>query len=594
MPVDEQQSGFTINFDGKTDVGRRRSVNQDRFIAGRVYLPQGEATLLAVADGMGGAAGGEIASQHAVDELRRMLESAPPDRTEAELLADAVTAANRAIFSHATADSSLHGMGTTVVSVLVRGHRAVVAHVGDSRAALVRDGTLYPLTADHSWVAEQVRRGELTEEQAAVSNFRNVLTRSVGVAADVQAEVSDPFSVLSGDIFVLCSDGLHGVVDNATIAALVRDYDPDDATRMLVDLANDRGGPDNITVVVGRVDGPPASEIADTLPLSSPPAARVTPEDVFPAVTNGVGMTPAPAIPSLYAGPTASAGAPARSPTVEMPLFRPTRESVEPAGEPRAGDAAIGHTPIAAPQAPTSHTAAGAPGHSFPASVKRPRSGLMLGSMAAVLLLAAVGGFSLFTRGSNSPADNASTARPTEPAAAQPTALATPPQVPAAQTTPGPEPTSTGAIPVPRLLPLSQMPACLNAPLTPENISATPPRAVSPCRLVMPSGGEGAEWVLSTYDVSAPCLVAINPGNDPEQPEPLTRRPGGGPNDLNLIGGNHYRLMSEPECRPFVLGLELSPRAPTRPALPVAVSGVATAVSGALPRPPSVTATPPR
>src|SRR5581483_5032677 len=130
----------------------------------------------AVADGMGGAAGGEVASRHAVEELQRVLHEAPAGRTEAELLADGIIAANHAIFDHSQADPALQGMGTTMVSVLVRGRQAVVGHVGDSRALLVRGGQIYRLTADHSWVAEQVRRGEISEAEAEQSNFRNVLT----------------------------------------------------------------------------------------------------------------------------------------------------------------------------------------------------------------------------------------------------------------------------------------------------------------------------------------------------------------------------------------------------------------------------------
>ncbi len=248
-------------FAGLTDIGRRRSSNQDRFIAQALTTPAGPLVLLAVADGMGGAAGGEIASAHAVDELLRVVQEAGTPEDDAQTLMEAIAAANRAVFNHARRDPALRGMGTTMVAALIRGRTLVVGHVGDSRAYLIRSGSIHRLTADHSWVAEQVRRGELTEEEAATSSFRNILTRSVGVNEWVEPELSAPQALEPGDIILLCSDGLHGVVDDATIARVARAAEPEEAAHQLVDLANERGGPDNITVVIVRV-----SESAPPLP----------------------------------------------------------------------------------------------------------------------------------------------------------------------------------------------------------------------------------------------------------------------------------------------------------------------------------------
>ncbi len=248
-------------FAGLTDIGRRRSSNQDRFIAQALTTPAGPLVLLAVADGMGGAAGGEIASAHAVDELLRVVREAGTPENDAQTLMEAIAAANRAVFNHARRDPALQGMGTTMVAALIRGRTLVVGHVGDSRAYLIRSGSIHRLTADHSWVAEQVRRGELTEEEAATSSFRNILTRSVGVNERVEPELSAPQALEPGDIILLCSDGLHGVVDDATIARVARTAEPEEAAHRLVDLANERGGPDNITVVIARV-----SESAPPLP----------------------------------------------------------------------------------------------------------------------------------------------------------------------------------------------------------------------------------------------------------------------------------------------------------------------------------------
>lgn len=249
-------------FAGKSDAGRQREKNEDRFAAASIVLPSGEVTLLAVADGMGGAAGGEVASQRTVAELIRILNQAPPGVSDGEILAAGVAAANETVYEQAQSVAELHGMGTTLVAVLVRGQQATVAHVGDSRAYLVRDGTPYRLTADHSWVAEQVRMGDLTEEEAGASDLRNVLTRSIGVKPGVVPEVAEPFGLRPGDALLLCSDGLYGVVDDATIAAAVRDADPALAAQRLVDLANRRGGPDNITVVAGRLGPPPPAHRA--------------------------------------------------------------------------------------------------------------------------------------------------------------------------------------------------------------------------------------------------------------------------------------------------------------------------------------------
>lgn len=257
------QAGLVLA--GLTDIGRRRSSNQDRFIAQALETRAGPLVLLAVADGMGGAAGGEIASAHAVDELLRVVREAGTPENDARTLKEAITAANYAVFNRARRDPALQGMGTTVVAALIRGRSMVVGHVGDSRAYLIRRGTIRRLTADHSWVFEQVRLGALTEEEVATSSLRNILTRSVGVNESVEPELSPPLALEPGDIILLCSDGLHGVVGDATIAHIAQTAEPEEAACRLVDLANERGGPDNITVVVARVSGAAASSGVPTL-----------------------------------------------------------------------------------------------------------------------------------------------------------------------------------------------------------------------------------------------------------------------------------------------------------------------------------------
>jgi protein phosphatase len=233
---------------GLTDTGRRRLQNEDTFVC---HPP-----LFAVADGMGGAQAGEIASRLAATALEAV--GAPPG-TEQEL-AELVRTANRQIFERATADPLAAGMGTTATVVVVdeAGGSLTLGHVGDSRAYRVRAGALERLTSDHSLVAELVRSGRLTEEEAAVHPARSVITRVLGTEPDVNVDTAT-IPVQPGDLILLCSDGLSSMLPDATIAALAAAAGgPSEATEALVAAANDAGGEDNITVVAFElVDGEP-------------------------------------------------------------------------------------------------------------------------------------------------------------------------------------------------------------------------------------------------------------------------------------------------------------------------------------------------
>jgi protein phosphatase len=170
-------------------------------------------------------------------------------------LRHAVEAANRVIHEHGQANPELRGMGTTVTAVVIRDGDAFFAHVGDSRAYLLRDGTIRQLTQDHSLVAQLVEHRHITPEQAKVDPRRNVVTRSVGVGAEVDvdtAQLEEP--LLAGDTVLLCTDGLHGLIEDGEIARLAQHPDPERACHDLVELANRRGGNDNITVVIGRLE----------------------------------------------------------------------------------------------------------------------------------------------------------------------------------------------------------------------------------------------------------------------------------------------------------------------------------------------------
>jgi serine/threonine protein phosphatase PrpC len=230
-----------------TDVGRARSGNEDSYLCGR--------TVFAVADGLGGHQGGEVASAAAVEPLAALdgRELAEPGQA-AEALAAAIREANSAIIDRAAGDPDLWGMGTTVTAAALAGDRHLqLAHVGDSRAYLLRDGTLDQLTTDHTVVGELVRRGRLTPEQAAIHPERSILTRAVGLDPRLLVDTPDPLELRDGDQVLLCSDGLTEAVDDDRIAELLAaEADGNAACQALIDAANTAGGPDNITVVLLR------------------------------------------------------------------------------------------------------------------------------------------------------------------------------------------------------------------------------------------------------------------------------------------------------------------------------------------------------
>ena len=247
----------------KTDVGQVRQANEDSC---DTFAREDGTQLLVVADGMGGHKGGATASRTAVDTIAETFEAEASARP-ADMLAKAIEDANARIWDMAQADPELSGMGTTVVAFHLdaRG-KGTVAHVGDSRAYRYRQGRLEPLTTDHSVVAEMQRRGLLSADEAAVHPRRNEILRSVGVLPEVDVEVAD-VEIHAGDRFVLCSDGLTGVVNDDEIAAYVQTETPEAAADQLIALANERGGPDNITVQILSI---PASE-ADGDPEATAP-----------------------------------------------------------------------------------------------------------------------------------------------------------------------------------------------------------------------------------------------------------------------------------------------------------------------------------
>jgi serine/threonine protein phosphatase PrpC len=246
---------------GKTDVGRKRQHNEDAMLVDPAL------GLFIVADGMGGHAAGEVASARSVEVVRAHLAAnkgilkdlakdvAQTSRAAASSLVEvAVQRACADIYKTATSDATKRGMGTTFVCLVISGNKGVIGHVGDSRIYLVRNNQCHRLTEDHTLIAAQLKAGTITREQAASSQYRNVITRAVGIQESVQVDTLI-VDALPGDLFMLCSDGLHGYLADDEVATLVASTPAKDLPDRFVALANERGGKDNITTVVVTLAG---------------------------------------------------------------------------------------------------------------------------------------------------------------------------------------------------------------------------------------------------------------------------------------------------------------------------------------------------
>jgi protein phosphatase len=243
---------------GLTDVGRKRNHNEDS------YLIDEELHLFVVADGMGGHAGGGTASRIAVETIDREIRKARDserspfgaqttlqDSPIPEVLRVAVEKACAAIFGAAQEDPRLAGMGTTTIALLIYDRYAFFAHVGDSRAYLMRGELIQQISEDHSLVNEQIKAGMITPEEAKHSRYKNIITRSVGFEEEVQVDVMGLVAE-PGDTFLLCSDGLANMLDDQEMLETVQKAPIEEAPKKLVAFANERGGDDNITVILAR------------------------------------------------------------------------------------------------------------------------------------------------------------------------------------------------------------------------------------------------------------------------------------------------------------------------------------------------------
>jgi len=304
---------------GKTDLGQTREHNEDTFLVadlstGNASLhpevrrhevgPRG--SLFMVADGMGGAAAGELASAMAADLIYRHLatvwatdDDASPERF-AFRMREAVELANQKIYSYAREHPEVRGMGTTVTAAGVDGHDLYLAQIGDSRAYLVRKGEAIQLTKDQSLMQRLVDAGELTEEEAEQSERRNIILQALGPDPRVKVDLTHQ-TLRRGDTLVLCSDGLSGLVRREEFSAMVRDHpELSNLCAALIDLANSRGGPDNITVVAAHFEGEGLPEPSETegvgYSVYNLPETDVDEDEPAP--------TPAPAVAAPAPAPT--------------------------------------------------------------------------------------------------------------------------------------------------------------------------------------------------------------------------------------------------------------------------------------------------
>lgn len=277
--AENPQGEIRIKVFGRTDVGQIREHNEDNFLvadltrrsrslmeADRMQVVGERGTVMGVCDGMGGAAAGEVASQLAVDIIYEKLTEGEPPRDADDLarrLVYAVEEAGVRIFNEARADRSRRGMGTTATIASLMGTRLFLAQVGDSRAYVLRNGALVQVTRDQSLVNQLIEAGQLTEEEAETFEHNNIILQALGTAETVQVDLTD-VDLRKGDLLLLCSDGLSGMIRADEIReVLLKVREPLEACKELTERANLAGGHDNITVIVARFDG-------DRLPASRP------------------------------------------------------------------------------------------------------------------------------------------------------------------------------------------------------------------------------------------------------------------------------------------------------------------------------------
>ncbi|HEX5501293.1 MAG TPA: PP2C family serine/threonine-protein phosphatase [Thermomicrobiales bacterium] len=354
--------GLVVAAVGQTDIGCQRQINQDTLgnlaqdFAGQTGA---RGLLYAVADGMGGHARGEVASALAIKHVFALYYATDPDLDPEQSLARTLVATNAAVHEAGRAEGGSN-MGTTLTTALFRNNRLFVGNIGDSRTYRVRGGNIEQLTHDHSLIGEQVRSGLLSEAEARQSNIRNVITRAVGYREEVEPDTF-AYPIAVGDVILLCSDGLHGLVEDAELAQVLSTYPLAEAVRALIELARQRGGPDNITALAIRVDQvepAPASALETTQTFAevhtpgaedTQPFPKLEPlDEAAPAVaeTAAAPPPPPPTVPPVAAAPVAADETPTlppapvaddETPTLPLPAEdAPAKPAMPPAAAPAA------------------------------------------------------------------------------------------------------------------------------------------------------------------------------------------------------------------------------------------------------------------
>lgn len=235
---------------GKTDIGAVRSRNEDAFDYG--ILPDGTSWAI-VCDGMGGVHGGKIASAAAIEmvsgKIKKCYNPSMSVSSLENLLLSSITTANVDVFDRGVFDNSLKGMGTTIVAALVKNNEVCIAHVGDSRAYIIRGNSIEQITKDHSLVQEMLDKGQITKEEYEHNPIKNIITRAMGVDEDIDIEF-DYIYLNDGDALLLCTDGLSGMVNDSKLLEIYQNTEFDKLAEEYISEANNNGGSDNITVVI--------------------------------------------------------------------------------------------------------------------------------------------------------------------------------------------------------------------------------------------------------------------------------------------------------------------------------------------------------
>ena len=238
-----------------SDIGKIRQNNEDSYLELTIEDTNVNCLLLVVADGMGGHNAGEVASKKVVESIESYFKSEESNLNSDKTLShlkESIELANTEVFKASASDESLKGMGSTCTAMMILNNKIYIAHVGDSRAYLIRGDKIEQLTKDHTLAEKMLDSGIISKDEAKASPHRNMLMKAIGIAEDLEVETYESFEVEQGDIYLLCSDGLTEYVDEEELRSILNIYEPDEACKLLVKIANKRGGKDNITVQIAK------------------------------------------------------------------------------------------------------------------------------------------------------------------------------------------------------------------------------------------------------------------------------------------------------------------------------------------------------